>query len=282
LIRCREIQTDDLASVVSLLTRGFKKRDRGYWRHALQRLTEHATPSGFPKYGYLLVHEEEPVGVLLLIFSSREVDGKTLIRCNGSSLYVAPEFSGYGALLIKRAESNKDVTYFNLTPGRHTWPMVEALGYKRFSNGTFISIPSLCCSMSTAYTEAASVETCRRHCLEPFETELLLAHADWGCVSLICRCGDSSYPYVFGIDRRYYLPLAHLVYCRDQKDFVRLAGSVGRTMLRRGIAFIALDANGPIQGLVGRYIANRPKYWMGPETPRLGDLPYTERVMFGY
>jgi hypothetical protein len=32
---------------------------------------------------------------------------------------------------------------------------------------------------------------------------------------------------------------------------------------------------------VGWYSPERPKYFRGPHRPRLGDLAYTERTMFG-
>jgi hypothetical protein len=46
---------------------------------------------------------------------------------------------------------------------------------------------------------------------------------------------------------------------------------------------VAFDANGPIEGLPGRYVdAASPKYFKGPNPPRLGDLAFSERVMFGF
>ena len=44
----------------------------------------------------------------------------------------------------------------------------------------------------------------------------------------------------------------------------------------------ALDANGPVKGLVGSFRTSRGrKYFKGPKAPRLGDLAYTETVIFG-
>jgi hypothetical protein len=43
-----------------------------------------------------------------------------------------------------------------------------------------------------------------------------------------------------------------------------------------------LDANGPIAGLIGRYSDGAPKYVKGPDHLRLGDLAYSERVLFGF
>ena len=78
------------------------------------------------------------------------------------------------------------------------------------------------------------------------------------------------------------IPCAQLVYCRDVDDFVRFARPIGRFLARRGQALVLIDANGPIPALIGRYFdAKMPKYFKGPDRPRLGDLAYTEAAMFG-
>jgi hypothetical protein len=48
-----------------------------------------------------------------------------------------------------------------------------------------------------------------------------------------------------------------------------------------GYPFVVLDANGPIR-LPGYYFESRPMFCLGPEEIPLGDIPYTERVLFGY
>ena len=132
--------------------------------------------------------------------------------------------------------------------------MVEALGYKRFSNGSFISIPKLCRTVPDVQIKLATPQTCRDG-LQPFESELLVAHADVWIISLICDIEGQTYPFVFGFNRKYGVPLAHLVYCRDQKDFIYLAGSLGRLLGRWGVLLVApFDADGPICGLTGKYI----------------------------
>jgi hypothetical protein len=45
---------------------------------------------------------------------------------------------------------------------------------------------------------------------------------------------------------------------------------------------VIIDANAPIPGLVGGYSrGNMPKYFKGPQRPRLGDLAYTEHAVMG-
>ena len=53
--------------------------------------------------------------------------------------------------------------------------------------------------------------------------------------------------------------------------------------MRRGSLFVRLDAAGPLPGLVGKYIPDRGRrYFKGPERPRIGDLTFSEGVLFGF
>ena len=112
----------------------------------------------------------------------------------------------------------------------------------------------------------------------------MAAHAGYGCISVICSAPDGEHPFVFQPCRRLKgrVPCAQLIYCRDVADFVRFAGPLGRYLLRRGIPWVVLDSNGPIEGLVGFYQdAKSRKYFRGPDKPRLCDLAYTELTLFG-
>jgi hypothetical protein len=71
-----------------------------------------------------------------------------------------------------------------------------------------------------------------------------------------------------------------LIYCRQTSDFIRFSGSIGGFLARRGIPLIAIDSNGPIRGLAGRFFDKRPKFYKGSTPPRLGDLAYTELALF--
>ncbi len=73
-----------------------------------------------------------------------------------------------------------------------------------------------------------------------------------------------------------------LIYCRSVDDFVACARTIGRFLLKRGKPLVIVDANGPIQGLVGIYSdARGQKYFKGSTPPRLGDLADTEFALYG-
>lgn len=281
-IRSRQICPPDIDGIVDLLRRGFPARSRDFWLHALKRLSEHPTPPGFPKYGYVLESGSVPVGVVLLIFSSIVINGETRIRCSTSSWYVEPAFRVYAGMLRSRAMRDKQVTYFNITADVHTWPILEAQGFARYCHGRFVTVPALGARAKGTRVNVFTAAGCASMDLPSFEAELLLAHADYGCISLTCSLAGRSCPFVFlPLWEHGIIPYAYLAYCRHLDDFVQFAGPLGRFLARRGFPVVVVDANGPVKGLIGAYF-EAPKYFKGPDRPRLGDLAYSERVLFGF
>jgi hypothetical protein len=282
-IRSRQISDSDVEAVSDLLTHGFKLSNRDYWQRALAKLAAHPTPPGLPKYGYVLECNGAPVGVILLIFSSIPAGSGVTIRCNVSSWYVEPAFRSQASQLISQATKHKHVTYVNISPAMHTRPIIEAQGFSRYSNGQFVAIPALGAKGGASGAKVVGIDAAPEAYFEVAERDLLLTHREHGCISLWCTTPERAYPFVFmprlvkGI-----ISCAQLVYCRDIDDLVHLARPIGSFLARHGRPFVIVDSNGPIPGLVGHYFDGKlPKYYKGPDRPRLGDLAYTEAVMFG-
>jgi hypothetical protein len=281
-IRSRPIAAPDRDAVVQLLNKGFGfRRTRAFWRRVLDRLDGRRPPDGLPKCGYLLESAGRPIGVVLLISSmpqtGRDPDA---VRCNISSWYVEPAFRGYASFLASQALRHKTATYLNISPAPSTRPIIEAQGYKRYSNGLFFAVPALQRVTDPAARIAAADA-------EPGgssgERDILIRHAEYGCLSFWCVSPEGAYPFVFRAHLfKAVLPCAQLIYCRDIADVARFAGLIGRHLLAHGCPIAVIDANGPVPGLQGRYFDGwKPKFFKGPEPPRLGDLADTEAALFG-
>ena len=111
-----------------------------------------------------------------------------------------------------------------------------------------------------------------------------MQHAAHGCISLWCATARGALiPFVFRPRLvKGFMPCAQLIYCRDLADFARFAGPLGRYLALRGKPIVIVDANGAIPGLVGIFRhGSKPKYFKGPQRPRLGDLAYTEYAILG-
>jgi len=279
-IRSREIEDFDKDDVVNLLSGlGYPK---DYFRQVFDRLRQHPTPEGFPKYGYVLTSRGTIVGAILLIFSTIHSAGASTIRCHVTSWYVESDFRSYAALFFSRALKLSGVTYLNISARSAALPIVKVQGFSKYSNGQFASIPllHLLSASADSRAEVIGVDTIPDAEYEPFEQEVLLAHDKYGCICLWCIGSGRAFPFVF--QPRYFkgfVPGVQLVYCRDVEDFVRFVRPIGVFLASRGKFVVRLDANGPISGVAGRYFEGmEPRYYKGLK-PRLGDLTYTQTVM---
>jgi hypothetical protein len=229
-VRCRQIREPDLDAVADLLTRGFPDRTRNYWTSALATLGARPAPEGCPEYGYVLEADGVLVGVQLLIFA--EIGGR--VRCNVSSWYVEPGHRGHAALLASMAAKLKHVTYINTSAATHTWPILSALGYQRYSQGQFAALPALKPGGQGRVRRLNAADAALS------DHDLLLQHADAGCLVLICERGEDTQPFVFLKRRVAGVPFgaAQLVYARDAGDFAGCAGPLGRFLLGHGVALV--------------------------------------------
>lgn len=118
-VRCRKIDIADIDRLVDLITRSFSYvPNRDVWVQTFQRLSDHLTPRGSPRYGYFLECEDTLVGVILQIYSSILVNGEARIRCNVSGRYVESAFRCYASMLTLDGRRYKDVKLSSL---RYRW-----------------------------------------------------------------------------------------------------------------------------------------------------------------
>jgi hypothetical protein len=271
--------------VAALLRRGFGfRRPLAFWHQVLDRLERHRAPEGMPQFGYLLESDGRAVGAILAIFAvpctGADPDA---IRCSLSSWYVELAYRSYASLLVSQVLKHRDATYLNVSAAANTVPTLGALGYARYSDGQFIAWPALARGTDADSAVLLPAAETPAAPFAPFEPGLLRDHADYGCVSFWCVTRERAYPFVFR--RRLakaVMPCAQLIYCRDTADVARFAGLIGRHLAARLCPLVVIDAVGPMPGLPGIYLAGwQPKFFKGPDRPRLGDLAYTEAAMFG-
>jgi len=282
-VRCRQIADADLNQIADLLVKSGLPGDRNFWMNGLARLAVHPTPSGFPKYGFMLEADEIPVGVLLTITTQTDDGDQVRFRCNFSSWFVWPAFRGYAALMVSQALRRQEAIYFNISPLPFTWPILTAQRFTRYCSGRFLALPALRLGPLKARVAPITPQSDLAALgLSASTIALLRRQIDYGCIGVIVTVDGQHYPFLFDLHWKYrFLHLAYLVYCPNLDDFVRFAGPLGRYLALRGYPSVVIDANGPIAGLIGRYRDGAPKFCRGPDRPRLGDLTDTEQVIFG-
>jgi hypothetical protein len=280
-VRSREIRDSDISSLAEFLGKGLGYPTR-YYLQILERLAQHSTPTGFPKYGYLMKDGDNIVGAIILIFTEFKQPDYRTIRCHVTAWYVEPYYRPFGSLFFLKALNQKGVTYLNISARPSARPFLEIHGFSKYSNGQFLAVPALNVGTRSVDDEVlvAGADTVPTGHFNSFEQDLLLAHAGYGCLCLWCMTPERAYPFVFhGRYFKGFIPGLQLIYCPDVKDFVRFAAPIGLYLASHRKFFVRIDSNGPIPGLFGWYFDGmEPRYYKGTK-PRLGDLAYTQAVM---
>ena len=289
-LRCRPILQDDLEVVFSLLEHGFPYRSRDYWRRGVARHLGRVLPPGYPELGYLLEADGIAVGVMLTLYTSADFRDGAGVRCNLSSWYVDPRFRSYATLLDRLPLARKEVTFLNSSPAPHTFALQEARRFTRYCRGQMLAVPLLSRPRAGVTIRVVGPEDPLTD-VSPPERTLLRDHLAFGCIGLVWSEGSSGRPLVLqrrtigsgGLVPKLKLPVLHLVYCRSPDDIARVASALGRLLLRRfGMPWILLDVEKRIPGLAGLVFEGRGvKFTRGPHRVQLGDLAYTETVLFG-
>jgi hypothetical protein len=270
-VRCRAIAESDLEALADLLVRGFARSRRDYWTQGFERWRAMPVVDGVPRFGYLLDGGLGPVGVILLISSLR---GAQIIS-NLSSWYVDPAWRAHSTLLISMATKLKHVTYLNASPAPHTWRTLQTQGFTPYNFGR---------SAVFALPGRGTVSDVIPDDLP--EARLLRDHRAMGWTALTVEKDGLVSPFVFKQRKLDSppLPMMDVMFCRSPEDFSRCAPALARHLLPRGRMGFLID--GAMPGLssssLARYVEGKePRYFKGPYRPILGDLAYTEKVIFG-
>jgi hypothetical protein len=282
-VSCRQIEMAHLPEIVNLLAMGFPRRSRVYWENGLHRLAQYRPPEGFPQFGYMLRVGERPIGVHLLISSPLPDGDAPLVRCNGSSWYVEESFRSYGLLLLIRATRQQPAMYTNISPRPETLPIIEAQGFRKYSQGMFVALPVLTHSHTPVRHFLTKRSQWEAAGVRAQDIRLLSDHADFGCLPLWWETTADCQVMIFR--RRLIkscLPCAQLIYCRSLEALEENMGAVGRYLAARGMPLVLVPSDRPLRGVPGRFFPDKmPMYAKGPRAPRIGDLSYTEAALLG-
>ncbi|MFJ6321326.1 MULTISPECIES: hypothetical protein [unclassified Rhizobium] len=284
-LACRPIEDSDWEGIIECLGRNFPTRPRSYWERAVARMEKRPVVPDLPKYGFVLDMSGRIVGVLLALYFLHQGQEGDEIRCNLSSWSVDPEYRAFAGKMVIAVLRKKNVTYINVSPAPGTEKVNEALGFRRYSEGQLGFFPLLSSARRGYRVLEARSDLPEMSMLSQGDRDILLQHASLDCLSLICVGEGKAFPFVFKTRRVFHgmVPCAQVIYCRSQEELSQCAGVLGRYLLRKGALLCVVDANGPVRGLTGRYFAGSgAKYFRGPKPPPLGDLTFTEVVIFGF
>ena len=116
------------------------------------------------------------------------------------------------------------------------------------------------------------------------EAQLLRDHRALGWISLVVEKDGVVSPIVLRPRRldRPPVPMMDVMYCRSPDDFARCAPALARHLFSRSLGFL-IDGDVPSSNfkIWGHYVEGKERrYYKATRRPRLGDLAYTEKVIF--
>jgi hypothetical protein len=265
-VRCRPIDESDFDGLADLLTRGYPRTRRDYWLRGFARWKNLPLIEDMPRYGHLLEGRFGPVGAILSISSRR---GEKIIS-NLSSWYVEPQYHNHSALLMSLATKLKHVTYINASPAPETWRTLQAQGFAPYNFGR------------SAVFAPPGRGVVREDIPEDLpEAQLLRDHRGMGWISLVVEKDGLVSPFVFkpGRLKRPKLTVMDVMFCRTPEDLKRCLPALAKYFLpRRSMGFLM---DGDMDAMLSHYAEGlEPRYFKGPHRPVLGDLAYTEKVLF--
>jgi hypothetical protein len=269
-VRCRQILRNDLATLASILKTGFPGHAPGYWENGIARIAARPAIKDMPHIGYTLEADCGLVGVIFTISSQRDQQ----IFCNLSSWYVEKAYRRpHATSLPNMATSAPGAIYLNISPADHTRKSMAAMGWTQYNFGRSVAFPVLTIGTGKVSADIPA---------DLPERTLLEDHRALGCVSVICTKGGTVSPFVFRRRRitRLQLPIMELIYCRATSEFEHCGSALGRYFLAQGSLGFILD--GKVKGMPSLYVKEKePRLYKGPHPPKLNDLAYTEKVIFG-
>ena len=283
-VQCREIGDADVPGVVDCLARNFPRRTREFWLNAIDAIGARPRVLDLPRYGQLLEAEGRVVGVLLQIYTNLGDETEPKLRCNLSSWCVDAAFRSFSVLLHKSGVQRKSTTYLNISSAPHTRKTIEALGFRRYAEGRVFTLPLMAPPTAGARITVYEPGAPEAAGLTELEQRVLADHRAAGLHALVGVRDGVATPFVLKWRAlwRHPVPTAQILYCRGEQDIRTFAYALGRYAARFGRFGLIISANGPIEGLKGKYYPDRePRYFLGPEKPEPSDLAYTELVLLG-
>ena len=121
--------------------------------------------------------------------------GITMIRCYVTG--VEPAYRCYATMLVAKHLRHSNVTYLNISAQPDTLPLIEVQRFTRYSSGQFLAVPFLQFASGDTFVKVMKVDDPLNTPFDECERDLLLRHAQWGCICLWCVTAERAYASVF-------------------------------------------------------------------------------------
>lgn len=240
----------NLGHTLDLLERGFPRRPRRFWEHAVERVARYNRYGGQGAIGQLLIAGGKPAGVMLTLSGqAQRADGTPYRVTNLSSWYIDPEHRRLAPLMLSKLVRPQDVVFTDLTPSDRVIPMLPLLGFRPLNAGiSAIALPIAALSRAED-VRVRDLKDCGNDVLKADTRARLERNAEFGATAAVLTDGDKHHPLLFVSRTLRRLPAAQIIYCEDNALLRKRIGAVARFLLKKGklvlIVDIPLDRQAP-------------------------------------
>lgn len=179
-------------------------------------------------FGYVAYDQEEAVGFLGLIFSSRLINGKLYKFCNTSTWIVKDEYrkKGIAFQLLYEVMKLKDYTITTLSPRAETIPALKKFGFKELEAKSVNILPML--SIGTFFNSCSVIcgyNIIKEH-LNGGDLKIYKDHIKFKCIHLLIKTREAYCYLVLTKTKRKHLPFAQLHYISNLDIFLKYISCV--------------------------------------------------------
>jgi hypothetical protein len=236
-----------------------------------------------PNAGFMLLADEDVVGVHLAFYSERTIDGRPERFCNLAAWCVLPEYRFYSVRLLKALLAQEGYHFTDLSPSGNVVALNERLKFRTLDT-TSALIPNLPWPSWPGRTVIGSDPALIERSLAGRELEIYRDHAATGAARhvVLVRGGECCYV-IFRKDRRKGLPLfASVLHVSNPELLRRLQRPFARhLLLRHGVAATLAEERivGHRPRVSFRLRSSRPKMFKSAQLePAQIDYLYSELV----
>lgn len=235
----------DLRHATALLQEGFPERAPTFWVHTVARLQAQAGQAlDQQPWGQFLLHQGQPVGILLTLGSWRHPAAQPAYRVvNLSSWYVQMPHRWQAARMLGRLLADPDTTYTDLTPSPSVQRMLPHVGMVPVNSGVLLHLLPQHLLRCPGRPDASLRPLPAGHCSSAhgLPPQLLQAHLALGCLALLLQDDEGTQLLVLRPIRLRGLPAALVVFAESQRRWRAQLGLLARHLLRRGLLCLVSD-----------------------------------------
>jgi len=196
-------------------------------------------------FGYVAFDQNEAVGFVGLIFSSRLINGRLYKFCNTTSWIVKDEYQkkGIGLQLLSEVTKLKEYTITTLTAaGKETIPMLKKFGFKELETKfvNILPVPTI----DTFFNKCSVIHDhniIKDH-LSGSNSKIYKDHIKLKCIHLLIKTRHTFCYLILTKTKRRHLPFAQLHYISNLEVFLKYIACIRiKVCLHLGIFGLAVE-----------------------------------------